>query len=178
MGSGKTTIGKRLAEKMGLSFYDSDHEIEASTGASVNLIFEIEGESGFRERESRVLRQLSALEGVLIATGGGAVLSQGNRDLLSNSGLVVYLQTSVGHQLARLGHDRSRPLLQTRNKEFKLLKLAEDRNPLYEGMADLVFPVKNRDIESTVSQIYQTICSYQGAPTGGPGDPHIASSET
>jgi len=161
MGSGKTTIGNRLAQKMGLSFHDSDAEIETRTGATVSLIFEIEGESGFRKRESQLLRELTALDGVLIATGGGAVVSKENRDLLRQSGLVVYLRTSVGQQLERLGRDRTRPLLQTRNRESKLRALAEDRNPLYEETADLIIPVKNRNIDNTVSKIYQTICAYR-----------------
>jgi len=178
MGSGKTTIGRRLAEKLGLTFYDCDHEIETRTGASVTLIFEIEGEVGFRERERQMLLELARREGVLVATGGGAVLTEANRNVMRQSGTVVCLRTSVVQQLERLGRDRSRPLLRTTNRKEKLMELAETRNPLYEKTADIVFPVKNRNIESTVSQIYQAICSYRGAPTGGPGDPHIASSET
>jgi shikimate kinase len=175
MGSGKTTIGNRLAQKLGLKFYDSDHEIETRTGASVSLIFEIEGEAGFRERESRMLQELTALDGVLIATGGGSIVDQANREMLRNSGLVVYLQTSIGQQLGRLGRDRSRPLLQTGNKEFRLLELARHRNPLYEKTADLVFPVKSRNIDNTVNQIYQAICSYHDH--SGPKDRTSASNK-
>jgi len=177
MGSGKTTIGSRLAQKMGLTFYDSDREIETRTGVSVNLIFDIEGEAGFRKRERKILKELSALEGVLVATGGGTVVSQSNRDLLRNSGLVIYLRTSVNQQLERLGRDRSRPLLQTKNREFKLTQLAEDRNPLYEELADLVFPVKNRNIDSTVDHIYHSICHYQDQSSSGPNNPHMSGSE-
>jgi len=167
MGSGKTTIGHRLAGKLGLSFYDSDHEIEAHTGASVNLIFDIEGEAGFRKRESRMLRELAARKGVLIATGGGAVLSSSNRSLLRNSGTVVYLQTSVQQQLDRLKRDRTRPLLQSQDKKEKLTKLASERNPLYEELADLVVPARDRNIDSTVNQIAQAIRDYQqGSPVG------------
>jgi shikimate kinase len=161
MGSGKTTIGYRLAQKFGMSFYDSDQEIETQTGASVSLIFEIEGEAGFRQREQRMLQRLSMLEGVLVATGGGAIVNQTNRDLLRNSGIVVYLRTSVDQQLDRLGRDRSRPLLHNADKQCKLLELAQDRNPLYEQTADLIFAAKNRHIDSTVNQIYQAICSYR-----------------
>lgn len=161
MGSGKTTIGRRLAEKLGLTFYDCDHEIETRTGASVTLIFEIEGEAGFRERERQMLLELSRREGVLVATGGGAVLTEANRNVMRQSGIVVYLRTSVVQQLERLGRDRSRPLLRTTNRKEKLMELAEARNPLYEETADLVFPVKNRNIDSTVAQIYKAISTYR-----------------
>ena len=160
MGSGKSTIGSRLASKMGLAFFDCDREIETRTGASVKLIFEIEGESGFRERESRMLEELSSMKGVLVATGGGAVVREENRMLLRRSGLVVYLRTSVGQQMERLRRDHIRPLLPADNKESTLIELATVRNPLYEDVADLVFPVKNRNIEGTVSQIHQFICDY------------------
>jgi len=164
MGSGKTTIGSRLAHQLGLAFYDCDHEIEARCGANINLIFEIEGEAGFRARETRMLEELSAREGVLLATGGGAVLSATNRELLKNSGIVVYLRTSVGQQLERLRRDRSRPLLQDTDKERTLSDMAEIRNPLYESIADLVFPVKNRNIDSTISQMYQVIRQHLDQP--------------
>lgn len=161
MGSGKTTIGRRLAEKLGLTFYDCDHEIEARTGASVTLIFEIEGEGGFRERERQMLLELSRRRGVLVATGGGAVLAEANRNVMRETGTVVYLRTSVVQQLERLGRDRSRPLLRATNRKEKLTELAETRNPLYEETADLVFPVKNRNIDSTVNQIYRAISTYR-----------------
>ncbi len=178
MGSGKTTIGYRLAEKLAMSFYDSDHEIETRTGASVSLIFEIEGEVGFREREQRMLQELSMQEGVLVATGGGAIVNQANRDLLRNSGIVVYLQTSLEQQLDRLGRDRSRPLLQTTDKQCKLRELAQVRNPLYEQTADLVFPANNRHIDSTVNQIYQAICTFRDHLTTTHNDPDTASAES
>lgn len=157
MGSGKTTIGQRLAGKLGLDFFDSDHEIEARTGASINLIFDIEGESGFRERETRMLRELTAREGVLIATGGGAVLADVNRGLLRSTGTVVYLKTPVRKQLNRLRRDRSRPLLQTRERAEKLEELAAIRNPLYEEVADLVFPARSGSIEKTVQKICRAL---------------------
>jgi len=161
MGSGKTTIGQRLARKLGLAFYDSDQEIEARTGASVNLIFDIEGEAGFRERERQVLAELTAQRGVLLATGGGTVVSPENRKLLGSTGIVVYLRTSVRQQLERLRRDRSRPLLQTRNKEHKLKELAEQRDPLYEELADLVFPSRSRNIDSAVDQILEAIRAFR-----------------
>jgi len=178
MGSGKSTIGNRLASLMGLTFYDSDQEIEARTGASVSLIFEIEGEEGFRKREIRMLQELCALDGVLVATGGGAIISRSNRDLLRKTGLVVYLRTSVSQQLERLGRDRSRPLLQTRNKESRLTALAKIRNPLYEEVADIVYPVKNHNINNTVNSLYKAICKNRSSPAARPGDALAAGSDT
>ena len=161
MGSGKTTIGYRLAKKLELEFFDCDQEIENRTGASVNLIFEIEGENGFRMRESRMLRELAARKGVLLATGGGAVVSESNRKLLRKNGIVVYLRTSIDQQLDRLRRDRTRPLLQTDNRETRLQELARLRNPMYEEVADLVVPVKNRNVDKTVDQIYRAICAFE-----------------
>jgi len=111
MGSGKTTIGHRVAKLLGMDFLDCDRELEAQTGASVSLIFDLEGESGFRERETRMLQNLTSHENVLVATGGGVILEAENCEMLSRSGLVVYLQTSVEQQFRRLRRDRSRPLL-------------------------------------------------------------------
>ena len=178
MGSGKTTIGNRLAQKLGLSFYDSDQEIETRTGASVSLIFEIEGERGFRKREHQMLQELCSMNDVLVATGGGAVVNKTNRDLLRKSGIVIYLRTSIGQQLERLGRDRTRPLLQTRNRESRLTALANERNPLYEETADLVFPVKNRNIDNTVDRLYKAISTYRSDPESGPRNTHTADSDT
>lgn len=144
MGSGKTTIGQRLAKLLGLEFYDSDRQLEAQTGASVNLIFDVEGESGFRIRETQMLQDLTSRSNILLATGGGAILKQENRELLSRTGLVVYLQVSVQQQLHRLSRDRTRPLLKCEDREEKLKAMAQARNPLYEEIADIVFPSLNR----------------------------------
>jgi shikimate kinase len=163
MGSGKTTIGRRLARRLGLDFFDCDHEIEARTGASINLIFDIEGESGFRERESRMLQELTARQGVLVATGGGAVLAEANRNLLKRTGTVVYLRTPVAKQLQRLRRDNSRPLLQTAARARKLEELAQTRDPLYEELADLVFPVRSGSVEKTVQTIYQALNAHRDA---------------
>ncbi|MDT8319064.1 MAG: shikimate kinase [Xanthomonadales bacterium] len=144
MGSGKTTIGRRVARRLHLEFVDCDEELEQRTGASVNLIFDIEGEDGFRERETHMLEELTGRSGILLATGGGAVLSKPNRDMLARSGLVIYLQTPVSRQLRRLRRDTSRPLLQSGDREEKLTRLASERNHLYEALADIVFPALNR----------------------------------
>lgn len=161
MGSGKTTIGQRLARLLDLEFLDCDHELEAQTGASVNLIFDVEGESGFRARETRMLHNLTARSGVLVATGGGVVLKAVNRDMLRNTGLVVYLQTPVSQQIRRLARDRTRPLLQTEDRREKLTRLAVERNPLYQEIADIVFPAKNRSLDSAAEELARIIRSHR-----------------
>ncbi len=153
MGSGKTSIGQRLARELGLEFRDCDHELEERTGASINLIFDVEGEEGFRNRETAMLEELTGRQGLVLATGGGAVLREENRALLGRSGLVVYLRTSVKQQLKRLRRDRSRPLLQTPDREQKLEELAECRNPLYESVADVVFPAQNRGLDTAARNL-------------------------
>ena len=143
MGSGKTTVGQRVARLLGLEFLDCDRELEAQTGASVSLIFDVEGEAGFRERETRMVEKLTAQRGVLVATGGGVVLRPENCEMLKRSGLVVYLSTSVAQQLRRLSRDKSRPLLQTSDRKERLARLAAERNPLYRELADVEFPSRN-----------------------------------
>lgn len=157
MGSGKTTIGKQLAKTFGLEFYDCDHELERLTGASVNLIFDLEGEEGFRLRESHVLDQLTAKRGVLVATGGGTVCNEENRRLLRSRGLVVYLKTSINNQLKRLSKDKSRPLLQAEDRTQRLRDLAEARNPLYDATADLVFSTRDSSVYATARALSSTI---------------------
>jgi len=139
MGAGKSSIGKRLAERFGLLFVDADREIEARTGATVTTIFECEGEPGFRARERATLAELLAQEGVVIATGGGAVLDADNRHLLRDRGYVVYLHVAVEQQIARLARDRTRPLLAGDDREAVLRRLAATRGPLYLEIADLRF---------------------------------------
>jgi shikimate kinase len=165
MGSGKTTIGHRVAGLLGLNFYDCDRELEEQTGASVNLIFDVEGESGFRDRETRMLQNLTSQKNVVVATGGGVVLKAENRELLSQTGLVVYLQTSVGQQLKRLRRDRSRPLLQSGDRKKKLTEFAESRNPLYEKLADIVFPPHNRGPDIAARQLADKIRAYRAHAT-------------
>lgn len=140
MGAGKTTLGKRLAAHFALPFVDLDAEIEMHTGAGVALIFDIEGEPGFRRRESMLLDECSARDGVVLATGGGAVLQAHNRELLKARGFVVWLQTDVEQQLRRLARDHQRPLLQTEDRRERLHAMALARDPLYRETADLVVP--------------------------------------
>ena len=139
MGAGKTTIGTRVASKLGLRFVDVDHRLEELTGARVPLIFECEGEAGFRAREAALIAELCNDSGLLIATGGGAVLDPANRKRMHERGFVVHLHLDVDAQLARLARDRSRPLLADGDRHAKLTSLATQRDTLYAEIADLRF---------------------------------------
>jgi shikimate kinase len=149
---------------LGLHFYDTDQEIQDRTGVDISLIFEIEGEEGFREREARVLEELTAGQQVLIATGGGAILRQSNRKHLRERGLVIYLQASIEQQLARLRNDKSRPLIQQEDREAKLIELADQRNPLYEELADFTFPSNKRSVEQSVERICKALQATESRP--------------
>jgi shikimate kinase len=138
MGAGKTTVGKLLARQLQLTFVDSDHEIEERTGADIPWIFDVEGEAGFREREHSVIEELTQREGILLATGGGAVLRAENRQALAARGYVIYLHATVEQQVARTNQDRNRPLLQSGDPETILRELMAVRDPLYREVADLV----------------------------------------
>lgn len=157
MGAGKTTIGKRLAARFGLSFIDLDREIEQATGASVNLIFEVEGETAFRDRESRLLELATARSGILLATGGGAVLREENREHLRAKGFVLYLQTGVDLQLARLRRDRTRPLLRTADPRARLVSLAGQRNQLYQQCADLTWTSSSLSARASTEGLVKTL---------------------
>ena len=157
MGAGKTSIGKRLAGLLGLHFVDADHRLEEVTGVAVPLIFECEGEAGFRQREAQLIHELCQGKNQLIATGGGAVLSPENRSQLQASGFVVYLQVTVDQQLERLARDRSRPLLASGDKREKLLGLAEIRHPLYLEIADLVYQSNDNSVTNSVNGLQQQL---------------------
>lgn len=137
MGAGKTTVGRQLAELLRMDFLDLDQQIELQTGAAVGLIFELEGEAGFRRRESALLAAATARNGIVLATGGGAVLSTDNRRLLHQRGFVIWLDVAVEAQLARLSRDRQRPLLHAQDRRTRLEILALERNRLYAEIADL-----------------------------------------
>jgi len=153
MGAGKSTIGRLLAKELRLPFRDSDKEIEQRTGASIPLIFDVEGEQGFREREQATIADLCKMQGVVLATGGGAVLRPENRRALRAGGRVVYLHTSVEQQLDRTARDRNRPLLQTTNPREVLLGLMAVRDPLYREIADLVIETDERPPRLVVVEI-------------------------
>jgi len=137
MGAGKTTVGRHVAELLGMPFHDLDHEIEAHTGAAISLVFDLEGEAGFRKRESATLAELAAGSGIVLSTGGGAVLSDANRRVLRARGFVIWLDATIEAQLARLARDRQRPLLNAPDRRARLEHLASQRNPLYEEIADI-----------------------------------------
>ena len=153
MGAGKSTIGRQLARALGLKFIDSDREIEARTGVDIPLIFELEGESGFRKREQEVIDELSSVPDIVLATGGGAVLDPQNRQNLGSRGNVIYLHTSVDQQLLRTAHDRNRPLLQTDNPRGKLEQLLAERDPLYREIADMVIETDGCRVRDVVQKI-------------------------
>lgn len=138
MGAGKTTLGRLLARHYGCTFHDSDHEIEVRTGVRIPVIFEIEGEAGFRRREEAAIAELTALPDIVLATGGGVVLSAANRERLKRNGVVIYLRGSPEHLYERTRHDRNRPLLQTDNPLDTLRELYRQRDPLYREIADIV----------------------------------------
>lgn len=137
MGAGKTTVGRCVAELLGLPFHDLDHEIEVHTGAAVSLIFDLEGEPGFRRREASVLAEMAARDGIVLSTGGGAVLAADNRRVLRERGFVVWLDAPVEAQLARLARDRQRPLLNAPDRRARLEHLASERNALYAETCDV-----------------------------------------
>lgn len=139
-GAGKTSVGRRLAVHYGLPFVDLDQEIEQHTGVDVATVFEIEGEAGFRARESALLDDCSRREGVVLATGAGAVLDPANREHLAARGFVLWLQATVEQQLARLARDTQRPLLAGADRRARLEAMAERREPLYRALADLAVP--------------------------------------
>lgn len=157
MGAGKSTIGKRLAELKGLDFIDSDHEIEARTGVDIPFIFEKEGEEGFRKREQDVITELTRRQKIVLATGGGAVLSALNRHHLEDNGLVVYLHTTVDEQLNRTKHSNKRPLLNTPNPREQLEKLLAERDPLYREIADLIITTRGRYVRKLAQQVLEEI---------------------
>jgi shikimate kinase len=153
MGSGKSTIGRHLAELLHKRFQDSDHEIEARTGAAIPLIFEIEGEAGFRRRESSMLDELTVQNDIVLATGGGAVLSEQNRELLRARGVVVYLHAPIDTLLHRTQRDRNRPLLQNTDRRVKFEEIMSVREPLYRATADVVINTSDRSPTAVAREI-------------------------
>ncbi|PAJ72629.1 shikimate kinase I [Pseudoalteromonas sp. NBT06-2] len=154
MGAGKSTIGRHLADQLHLEFFDSDQEIERRTGAEIAWVFDIEGEDGFRVREEGVISDLTEMQGIVLATGGGSVISKDVRNKLSARGIVVYLETPIEKQVARTQRDKKRPLLQTKEDPKEVLeRLAEERNPLYEEVSDFVVRTDEQSAKVVANQI-------------------------
>lgn len=153
MGAGKTTVGRQLAKKLSREFYDSDHEIEKHTGADIPLIFELEGEQGFRKRESQVLQELVTNENIILSTGGGAVLNPENRKLLTENGIIFYLKSTAEKLYKRVANDKRRPLLQTDDRLKQIKKILDEREPIYESIANQIIETQ----ELTIKQITQKI---------------------
>ncbi len=157
MGAGKTTIGRQLARSLGRSFYDSDKEIEARTGANIPLIFELEGEAGFRSREKAMIEELTRQPGIVLATGGGAVLDPDNRKHLSGRGFVIYLSAPIEQLFQRTSRDSRRPLLQTDDPRQKLEQILAVRDPLYREVADLVLITDNKPVRNVVNSLLKQL---------------------
>ncbi len=153
MGAGKTTVGRALARRMQRTFVDSDHEIEARTGVRIATIFELEGEAGFRTREEDTIAQLVKRRGIVLATGGGAVLSPKTRALLRQHGTVIYLRACAEDLWHRTRHDRSRPLLQIGDPKAKLQQLYEQRDPLYRETAHIIIDTAHQSVQKLVAQL-------------------------
>ena len=165
MGVGKTTIGKVLADQLGLEFFDSDREIEAATGADIPWIFDVEGEQGFRIRESRMIAELAARNDVVVATGGGSVLAEENRKWLTSRGFVVYLRASLAQQLERTSRDKNRPLLQTPDPASKIKELMKIREPLYKEVADITVDTNRRNPRTVSNEIITRLNKFREQET-------------
>lgn len=153
MGAGKTSIGKMLAAELQLQFYDVDQEVEKSTGASIAWIFDLEGEAGFRKRESKMIDELSQLHHIVLATGGGAILDPENRKILVERGMIVYLRAQLPALIERTSRNQDRPLLTQGDTTVQLRRLLKEREPLYQSLADYTYDTT----EQTVPQIVQKI---------------------
>ena len=153
MGAGKTTIGKLLAKKLQKTFYDTDHEIEKKLGVKVSVIFELEGEEGFRKRETQMIDELTNKKDIILATGGGAVLSEENRRFLKERGKVIYLNAKPQHLAKRMAFDKDRPLLQQGNMLDTLNNLYKERHPLYLGVSSFVVDTGQQKTQTIINKI-------------------------
>lgn len=175
MGAGKTTVGKSVAKRLGRPFFDSDHEIEARCGVRIPTIFELEGEDGFRQREVLAIDELTRREGIVLATGGGAVLRPENRAHLHERGVVVYLRANPYDLWQRTRHDRNRPLLQTENPRAKLEALYAQRDPLYREVAHFVIETGKPSVAQLVNMVLMQLemgGAIPPAPTDARHDDH------
>ncbi len=176
-GAGKSTVGKVLARQLALTFIDADHEMVEHTGVSIATIFELEGEGGFRQRETQLITDLCKRDGLLLATGGGAVLREENRVALRQSGVVIYLHAGLDHLWQRTRHDSRRPLLQTENPRAALRSLLDVRDPLYRQTADLIVETGRQSVNKLVSEIMLELTRRQLWPIA-PADASAQTNET
>ncbi len=157
MGAGKSTIGRHLASLAKKTFLDADKELESRTGASIPLIFEIEGETGFRKREADIIDELTQMQDLVLATGGGAVMNESNRRALHSRGVVVYLAASIDTLVERTRHDKNRPLLQNVDRRKKFEELMAERDPVYRQEADLIVDTDNRSPVAVAKDIVKRL---------------------
>ncbi len=158
MGAGKSTIGKHLARELNIEFYDTDQVIEERSGADIGWIFDVEGEDGFRKRERKVIDELSQRVGIVLATGGGAILDPENRNRLAARGTVVYLYTTVEQQMKRTMRDKRRPELQQENfGSDDMLELMQERDPLYREIADIIVETDGRTVRSVAAEVIRML---------------------
>jgi shikimate kinase len=160
MGAGKTTIGKVLARKLGRTFLDTDHEIVRRTGVAIPVIFDIEGESGFRARERQVLEEVARMENMVVATGGGIVLQEANRETLKSHGTIIYLRANADDLWRRTRHDRNRPLLQTSNPQEVLRDLYDQRDPLYREVAHITVDTSSQSVQQLANVLLQKLSDF------------------
>jgi shikimate kinase len=153
MGAGKTTVGRQLARRLGKPFYDSDREVELKTGVRVSIIFEIEGEAGFRRREAETIEYMTGQDNIVLATGGGAVLAPENREHLKTRGLVIYLHAQPRELWQRTRNDKTRPLLQVSDARQRIERLYGERDPLYRDTADIVIETGRQGIAMLMAQL-------------------------
>lgn len=158
MGAGKSTIGRAVAEQLNMDFYDSDQVIEKRTGADIAWIFDIEGEEGFRKREAAVINDLTQKQNIVLATGGGAIVTPENRQALASRGTVVYLRTSLETQYVRTRHDEKRPMLHTEDVWGRLNSLWDQREPLYVELADVSFETDGLSVKVVANEIVRYVC--------------------
>jgi len=157
MGAGKSAVGRQLARLMRMDFVDSDDEIEHRTGVDIPFIFEKEGEEGFRKREVKIIEELSVRQGIVLATGGGAVMDSRNRSYLGARGFVIYLHTTVEQQLDRTKRGRNRPLLDNKDRKAVIAELMEIRDPLYREISDLIVKTDGRLVREVAAEIRDTL---------------------
>ena len=153
MGAGKSSVGRYLAKQLGMDFYDTDEEVEKRTGVDLAWIFDVEGEDGFRKREAAVVVDLAKLSNVILATGGGTIITPENRDILAARGAIIYLEVALEHQHTRVVNDSRRPLLRVKNRDEVLVKLQHEREPHYEALADFKVQTDNRSVRAVADDI-------------------------